>query len=164
MTSDWHQINQKFNHLIKQLFHDKDWHKRAEAARELGLMKDGRATNLLCRALQKEEDKTVVNRIIEALGRIGDPKCTMRIIEKLEEELDKYEGDKFRVIYILEALINLKDKRALPYVSSFLNSPDDDLKSLAEKLFDIIEPNWRQIIDESKKEKSIYEIFSKRKK
>ena len=86
----------------------------------------------------------------------------MRIIEKLQEELDKYEGDKFRIIYILEALTSLKDRRALPYISSFLNSPDEDLKGLAEKAFNAIEPNWRKIVEQERKEKSIYEIFNKK--
>ena len=159
---DWHSVNEKYNFLIRQLFHEGEWEARAEAARELGLMKDGRATNLLCRALQSENDHMVINRIIEALGRIQDAKCTLRIIEKLKEELDKFEGDKFRIIYILESLTSLKDKRALPYISSFLNSPDEDLKALAEKAFDAIEPKWRDIVQQERKEKSIYEIFNKK--
>ena len=141
---DWHEQNAHFNGLIKQLFHEEDWQVRAEVAREIGLKGDGRATNLLCKALRSEKEHMVVNRIIEALGRIGDAKATMRVIEKLQEELDKYEGDKFRIIYILESLINLKDKRALPYISSFLNSSDDDLKNLANKAFDTIEPTKKR--------------------
>ena len=82
-----------------------------------------------------------------------------RIFSELQEELDKFEGDKFRVIYILEALTGLKDKRALPYISSFLNSPDEDLKNLAVKAFDAIEPKWREIVEEDRREKSLTEIF-----
>ena len=58
---NWHEKNAEFNTLIKQLFHEKNWQKRAEAARLLGLKKDGRATNLLCRALRSEKDHTVIN-------------------------------------------------------------------------------------------------------
>jgi len=154
----WHKVNEKFNSLIKQLFHEKDWQNRAEAARELGLLKDARATNLLCRALRNEKDNTVVNRIIEAMGRIEDQKATIKIIEKLKEELNKFEGDKYRLIYILESLKLLKDRRALVYISPFLNSPDNDLKKLAEEAFDVIEPNWRDII-KKRKTRSIKDIF-----
>jgi HEAT repeat protein len=154
----WHEKNKEFNELIKQLFHEKDWQNRAEAARKLGFMKDGRSVNLLCRALRSEEDKMVQNRIIEAMGRIGNGKATLRIIEKLREELDKINVDKFRLIYMIESLINIKDKRALVYIGPLLNSPDEDLKKLAKKAFDVIEPNWRQIIEREGK-KSIEEIF-----
>ncbi len=154
----WHEKNKEFNKLIKQLFHEKDWQNRAEAARKLGFMKDGRSVNLLCRALRSEEDKMVQNRIIEAMGRIGNGKATLRIIEKLREELDKKNVDKFRLIYMIESLINIKDKRALVYIGPLLNTPDEDLKKLAKKAFDIIEPNWRQIIEREGK-KSIEEIF-----
>ena len=154
----WHEKNKEFNKLIKQLFHEKDWQNRAEAARKLGFMKDGRSVNLLCRALRSEEDKMVQNRIIEAMGRIGNGKATLRIIEKLREELDKINVDKFRLIYMIESLINIKDKRALVYIGPLLNTPDEDLKKLAKKAFDIIEPNWRQIIEREGK-KSIEEIF-----
>ena len=156
---DWHKANEKYNRLIKLLFHDTDWHKRADAARELGYMKDARCVNLLCRALRNEEEFMVQNRIIEALGRIGDSRATMRIIEILEEEADKHLSDKFRIIFIIEALSNLKDKRGLVYIAPFLESEDEELKELAEKAFDKIEPDWRHIIDREMRKKSIEEIF-----
>ncbi|HDZ18922.1 hypothetical protein LCGC14_1539630, partial [marine sediment metagenome] len=65
---NWQEINAKFNSLIKQLFHDEEWQNRADAARELGLLEEGRAVNLLCSALKSEKDYIVINRIIEALG------------------------------------------------------------------------------------------------
>lgn len=158
---DWHELNKEYNELIRELFHAEEWQERAEAARQLGLLRDGRATNLLCRVLRKEQDPTVINKIIEALGRIGDPRATMRIVEKLQEELDEYDGDKYRIIYILESLSNIKDKRSLAYVGTFLNSPDHELKTLAEKVFDFVEPKWREIIKEARsKPKSIDEIFN----
>jgi len=155
----WHEQNVKYNGLIKQLFHDEDWQKRADAARELGIMEEGRAVNLLCRALRSEKDHLVINRIIEALGKIKDGRATLRIIEKLLEELDKSENDKFRIIYILEALKGIKDKRALEYIGLFLNSSDDKLKNLTQEIFDLIEPEWRDIIEKERKEKTIQEIF-----
>jgi len=155
----WHEQNVKYNALIKQLFHDENWQKRAEAARELGIMEEGRAVNLLCRALRSEKDHLVVNRIIEALGKIRDGRATLRIIEKLLEELDKSENDKFRIIYILEALKSIKDKRALEYIGLFLESSDDKLKNLTQEIFDLIEPEWRDIIEKERKEKTIQEIF-----
>ncbi|MHA2283872.1 MAG: HEAT repeat domain-containing protein [Promethearchaeota archaeon] len=156
---NWHEQNVKYNALIKTLFHDEDWQQRAEAARELGIMEEGRAVNLLCRALRSENDHIVINKIIEALGKIGDGRSTLRIIEKLIEELDKPEKDKFRIIYILEALKGIKDKRALEYIGLFLESSDDTLKSLAKDVFDEIEPDWRNIIKKERKEKTIQEIF-----
>jgi len=155
---DWHEKNVEFNALIKQLFHDGDWQKRAEAARRLGILKDGRATNLLCRALRSEEDHIVTNKIIEALGRIGDGRATLRIVEKLQEEQEKYEIDKFRIIYIIESLIRIKDKRALTFIAPILESSDHELKNLAQKAFDAIEPNWKKII-ENERNKTIQEIF-----
>lgn len=155
---NWHEKNAEFNTFIKNLFHDVDWQKRAEAARQLGLLKDGRATNLLCRALRSEKDHLVVNRIIEALGRIGDGRATLRIIEKLKEEQDKLRADKYRIIYIIECLINIKDKRALEFLGPFLDSSDEELKKLAQLAFDTIEPNWKEII-KRERNKSIQEIF-----
>lgn len=155
---NWHEKNAEFNALIKQLFHDNDWQKRAEAARQLGILKDGRATNLLCRALRSEKDHTVINKIIEALGRIRDGRATLRIIEHLKEEQEKYEPDKYRIIYIIESLTKIKDKRALAYLGPLLNSSDNDIKDLTLKAFNIIEPNWKEII-ERERNKSIQEIF-----
>jgi HEAT repeat protein len=161
---NWHAKNVNFNTLIKQVFHDKESDKRAEAARKLGFLQDGRATNLLCRALNNEKDPIVINRInriIEALGRIEDGKATLRIVEKLEAEIKKpeMEMDKLRVIFIIESLTRIKDKRALKSLSYFLNSPDDKLLQLTENAFDTIQPNWRQIIERERKEKSIQDIF-----
>lgn len=156
---DWHAQNAHFNALIKQLFHDENWQKRSEAARQLGFLKDGRAVNLLCRALKIEEDSMVCNRIIEALGRIGDGKATLRIIEKLKEERNKQEYDRLKIIYILESLKNIKDKRSLVHISTFLNSNDYEMRKLSEEAFDAIEPNWRQIVEKERKEKSFEEIF-----
>lgn len=157
---NWYEKNAEFNALIKQLFHDSNWQERAEAARKLGLMKDGRATNLMCRALRTEKDHMVLNKIIEALGRIGDARATLRIVEKLEEEQVKNEIDKFRIIYIIESLMKIKDKRALSYLSPLLNSSDEEIKTLTLKTFDLIEPNWKEIV-ERERNKSIQEIFRK---
>lgn len=162
MSESWHSKNREFNALIKQLFHADDWQKRAEAARELGLMRDGRAVNLLCRALRSEKDMMVQNRIIEAMGRIGNGRATMRIIEKLEENINQGNIDKYRIIYIIESLVKIKDKRALSYIGRFLSSNDKDIKNLAEEAFDVIEPNWREIIEQERKNLSIEEIFRKR--
>lgn len=144
---NWHEKNAEFNALIKQLFHDDDWQKRVEAARQLGLLKDGRAINLMCRALRSEKDHTVINKIIEALGRIRDGRATLRIIEQLKEEQEKYEPDKYRIIYIIESLTRIKDKRALAYLGPLLDSSDNDIKNLALNALNIIEPNWKEIIE-----------------
>ncbi|MFX0008890.1 MAG: HEAT repeat domain-containing protein [Candidatus Hermodarchaeota archaeon] len=159
---DWHDKNNNFNQLIKKLFHDNDPEERAKAARQLGFLKDGRAVNLLCRALKIENDSNVINRIIEALGLIGNAKATLGIIEKLNEELKNPEiaYDKLKITFILESLKHIKDKRALPAVSILLNSSDTNLNKLTQQVFDTIEPNWRNIIEEQQRKKSIKEIFN----
>jgi len=147
------------NNLIKELFHAERWQERADAARRLGFLKDGRAVNLMCTALKKEKDHMVINRIIEALGRIGNFKATVGIIEKLKEQIRGENQDKYRVITIIESLMNIKDKRALAYIGHYLTSEDDELKALAQEAFDVIEPNWREILEKEKKEKSIQDVF-----
>lgn len=158
----WREQNKEYNEILNQLFLDESWKKRAEAAQKLGFMRDGRSVNLLCRALRSEKDKMVQNRIIEALGKIGDGRATLRIVEILEEELKNDTIDKFRIIYIIESLMNIKDKRALMYIGQFLNSQDDDLRKLTEKAFDLIEPKWHDIVEKERK-KSVEEIFKAKK-
>ncbi len=149
-----------FNTLIRNLFHAEEWKDRADAARNLGFLQDARAVNLMCRALKKEEEYMVINRLIEALGRIGNPKATVLIVEKLKEEMNKEMPDTFRVVTIIESLMHIKDKRALAYIGHFLTSENEELKEVAKEAFDVIEPNWRDIVDKEKqKEKSIKDIF-----
>jgi HEAT repeat protein len=153
--------NTNFNNLIKQMLHDKDSEKRAESARQLGFLRDARSVNLLCRALKTEANPNVVNRIIEALGRIGDGRATLRILEKFEIEVKKSDNnsDKLRIIFIIESLTRIKDIRALEFISYYLNSSDDKLFKLAQNAFDIIQPNWREIVKKNRKERSIQDIF-----
>ena len=158
---EWRTKNANYNILIKKLLHDKDSEKRAGSARQLGFLRDTRSVNLLCRALETEINPTVVNRIIEALGRIGDGRATFSVLEKFKVEIKKSENesDKLRIIFIIESLIRIKDKRALEFISNYLNSPDDNLLQLAQNAFDIIEPTWRDILKRNQKERSIQEIF-----
>lgn len=157
----WQAKNTNFNNLIKQMLHDKDSEKRSESARQLGFLRDARSVNLLCRALKTETNPTVVNRIIEALGRIGDGKATLVILEKFEIEMKKSENDsdKLRIIFIIESLTRIKDKRALELVNYYLDSSDDKLFKLAQNAFDIIQPNWREIVKKNRKERSLQDIF-----
>jgi HEAT repeat protein len=157
----WQAKNINFNNLIKQMLHDKDSEKRAESVRQIGFLSDGRSVNLLCRALKTESNPNVVNRIIEALGRIGDGRATLNILEKLEIEIKKSESDsnKLRIIFIIESLTRIKDKRALEFISHYLDSPDDMLFKLAQNSFDIIQPNWREIVKRNQKERTMQDIF-----
>jgi HEAT repeat protein len=157
----WQAKNINFNNLIKQMLHDKDSEKRAESVRQIGFLSDGRSVNLLCRALKTETNPNVVNRIIEALGRIGDGRATLGILEKFEIEMKKSESDsdKLRIIFIIESLTRIKDKRALEFVSHYLDSPDDNLLQVAQNAFDVIQPNWREIVKRNQKERTIQEIF-----
>jgi len=148
----WQAKNINFNNLIKQMLHDKDSEKRAESVRQIGF---------LCRALKTESNPNVVNRIIEALGRIGDGRATLNILEKLEIEIKKSESDsnKLRIIFIIESLTRIKDKRALEFISHYLDSPDDMLFKLAQNAFNIIQPNWREIVKRNQKERTMQDIF-----
>lgn len=150
-----------FNALIRDMFHAEEWKDRAEAVRNLGFMQDGRAVNLMVKALKKEEEFNVVNRLIEALGRIGSPKATKAILEKLKSEQGKDHPNKYRIITIIESLMRIKDKRSLAYIGYFLNSQDEDIQELAKQAFDTIEPNWRNILEKEQREKSLEEIFGK---
>ncbi len=157
----WQAKNVNFNNLIKQMLHDKDPEKRAESARQLGFLRDARSVNLLCRAIKTETNPTVVNRIIEALGRIGDGRATLDILDKFKVEIKKSENesDKLRIIFIIESLTRIKDKRALEFISHYLDSPDDKIFKLAQNAFDIIQPNWREIVKRNQKERTMQDIF-----
>jgi len=137
-------LNAKFNKLLNKLFNEDSWEIRAEAARNLGLLRDGRAINLLVRRLKTEENYVVINRIIEAMGRIGDARATMSIIDYLKLELDKEEPDKKRLFFIIESLLKLGDKRALTHLGILRDSCEEDIKSLTEETLNCIDPNWKE--------------------
>ncbi|GAH72466.1 unnamed protein product, partial [marine sediment metagenome] len=104
--------NEAFNSYVKNLFNSFGWKERAFAAQNLGQLKEGRATNILARALKSEKDDVVINRIIEAMGEIKDPKATMLIVNFLKQELEKPEEDqnKTRLFIIIESLMKIGDK------------------------------------------------------
>ncbi|MHA1487223.1 MAG: HEAT repeat domain-containing protein [Promethearchaeota archaeon] len=107
----------EYNLAVKNLFHGKIM-ERASAARQIGHFKDGRATNILVRALNSEEDSIVINRIIEAMGDVNDAKATMIIVDVLKRELEKQESeqDKSLLFLIVESLMKIGDKRALEHL------------------------------------------------
>lgn len=143
--------NDAFNIAIKNLFHGESWEQRAAAANELGKLKEARATNLLTKALNSEKDPVVINRIIEAMGKIEDPKATMIIIDFLKQELELPEEkqNKNRLFVIIESLMKIGDKRALEHLGVLLNSCDSDIRSLTEDAFECIDINWRNNIKRS---------------
>ncbi|MFX1391387.1 MAG: HEAT repeat domain-containing protein [Promethearchaeota archaeon] len=137
--------NQQFNTHIKKLFDSSNWKNRAMAAQKLGQFKEGRATNILARALKSEKDPVVINRIIEAMGEIRDPKATMLIVEFLKTEVEKSENDqdKTRLFIIIESLMKIGDKRALEHLGLLLDSCHKDIRKLTEEAFECIDPNWK---------------------
>ena len=137
--------NEAFNSYVKKLFESSSWKDRAIAAQKLGQLKEGRATNMLARALKSEKDVVAVNRIIEAMGEIGAPKATMLIIDFLKEELDKPEEDqdKTRLFVIIESLMKIGDKRALEHLGILLDSCHSDIRKLTEEAFECIDSNWK---------------------
>ncbi|MFX1417801.1 MAG: HEAT repeat domain-containing protein [Promethearchaeota archaeon] len=137
--------NELFNNNIKILFNSDNWKDRAIAAQNIGKLKEARATNILARALKSENDVVVINRIIEALGEIRDPKATMLIIEFLQEEVAKPEEDqdKTRLFVIIESLMKIGDKRALEHLGILLDSCHNDIRELTEEAFECIDPEWK---------------------
>jgi len=141
----------EFNESIKKLFHGKIM-ERAAAARKLGHLKEGRAVNLLIKALNKENDAVVINRIIEAMGEIRNTKSTLSILKFLSEELEKPEEDqdKVRLFLIIDSLMKIGDKRALQHLGILINSCDADIRKRTEKAFECIDVNWRENIKKLK--------------
>ena len=137
--------NEAFNEYIKTLFNSSSFKERAIAAQNLGYLKEGRAINMLARALKSEKDEVVINRIIEAMGEIGDPKATMIIIEFLKKELEisEEEQNKKRLFIIIESLMKIGDKRALEHLGILLNSCHTDIRKLTEDAFECIDPEWK---------------------
>jgi HEAT repeat protein len=138
--------NETYNKLVNQLFTSAKWEKRAEAAREIGHLGEAKATNLLFRALKSEKDAVVTNSIIEAMGRIKDPKATMPIIDFLKAELEKDDPDKNRLFVIVESLMKIGDKRALTHLGLLYNSCEADIKNITEEALECIDPNWKENI------------------
>jgi HEAT repeat protein len=119
---------------------------RASAARQIGHLKDGRATNLLIKALKSEKDPIVINRIIEAMGEIKNTKATLAIVEILKKELDKQdsEQDKSLLFLVVESLMKIGDKRALEHLGLLMESCEGDIKKLTEEALECIDPNWKE--------------------
>ena len=139
--------NNEFNTAIRNLFHG-ELMERVAAAKQLGAMKDGRATNLLIKALKSEKDGIVINRVIEALGAIKNAKATLPITEflKVETQKPEEEQDKTRMFLIIESLMKIGDKRALTDLGILLNSCHSDIRELTEEAFECIDPSWKENI------------------
>ncbi len=137
--------NEAFNKYIKTLFNSSNFKERAIAAQNLGELKEGRAINILARALKSEKDDVVINHIIEAMGEIGAPKATMLIIEFLKQEVEKPEEDqdKTRLFTIIESLMKIGDKRALEHLGILIDSCHSDIRKLTEEAFECIDPKWK---------------------
>ena len=135
----------EYNLAIKNLFNGEIMI-RASAARQIGRLKDSRATNLLIRALKSEKDPIVINRIIEAMGEIKNAKATMAIVEILKKELDKQdsEQDKSLLFLVVESLMKIGDKRALEHLGLLLESCEGEIKNLTEEALECIDPNWKE--------------------
>lgn len=142
---DSNSRDSEYNLAIKNLFHGEIL-ERASAAKQIGHLKDGRATNLLVRALNSEKDPIVITRIIEAMGEIKDAKATMVIVEILKRELEKPESEqnKSLLFSIVESLMKIGDKRALEHLGILSTSCESDLKSLTEEAIKCIDPNWKR--------------------
>ncbi|MBY9017247.1 MAG: hypothetical protein KGD66_00300 [Candidatus Lokiarchaeota archaeon] len=141
----------EFNEAIRKLFHGETM-ERVAAARKLGHLKEGRAVNLLIKAINKENDAVVINRIIEVMGEIRNAKSTLSILKFLSEELEKPEEnqDKARLFLIIDSLMKIGDKRALQQLGILIDSCDVDIRERTEKAFECIDVNWRENIKKLK--------------
>ena len=124
---------------FKQLYYQWNWN-----ILKIGHLKDGKATNLLVRALKSEKDPIVINSIIEAFGRIKNPKATMPIIEFLKKELENDDPDKTRLFVIIESLMKIGDKRALTHLGLLHKSCEADIKTITEEALECIDPMWKE--------------------
>jgi len=142
--------NEAFNKAMNKLFHGNTM-ERATGARTLGQLKEGRAVNLLIKALNKEQDSVVINRIIEALGEIKHPKATQPILDVLIKELEKPEDsqDKAMLFIIIESLMEIGDKRALQHLGLLLDSCDADIRKRTAEAFECIDPEWKMNLTKS---------------
>ena len=149
---DSNSRDSEYNLAIKNLFHGEIM-ERASAARQIGHLKEGRATNILVRALNSEQDSIVINRIIEAMGEIKDAKATMVIVELLKRELDKHENeqDKSLLFLIVESLMKIGDRRALEHLGILSKSCESDLKELTEEAIECIDPDWKKNLAKNSK-------------
>ena len=152
---DYKTQNKEYEAAIQTLLRGQSWNERADAARQLGKFQDARATNILARALNSEKDEIVINRIIEAMGKIKDAKATMLIIDFLKKELELPEEkqNKNRLFLIIESLMKIGDKRALEHLGVLLNSCSSDIRELTEQAFQCIDPNWKENLKNIKNNK-----------
>jgi len=150
-SMDYKTQNVELNKAIYNLFNGKTTMERAKAANHLGYLKDGRAINSLAKALNSEKDQVVINRIIEAMGEIKNPKATMLIVNILKEELNLpvENQDKQRLFLIIESLMKIGDKRALKHLGILLNSCHEDIRNLTSEAFECIDPNWKENLKKS---------------
>lgn len=148
---DYKTQNVELNKAVYNLFNGKTTMERAKAANHLGYLKDGRAINSLAKALNSEKNQVVINRIIEAMGEIKNPKATMLIVNMLKEELKLPEEnqDKQRLFLIIESLMKIGDKRALEHLGILLNSCYEDIRNLTSEAFECIDPNWKENLKKS---------------
>jgi len=148
---DYKTQNVELNKAVYNLFNGKTTMERAKAANHLGYLKDGRAINSLAKALNSEKDQVVINRIIEAMGEIKNPKATMLIVKILKEELKLPEEnqDKQRLFLIIESLMKIGDKRALEHLGILLNSCHEDIRNLTAETFECIDPKWKENLKKS---------------
>ncbi|MCP4763497.1 MAG: hypothetical protein GY870_17115, partial [archaeon] len=45
------------------------------------------------------------------------------------------------------------------YIGPFLNNQEEHIRKIAEEAFDVIEPDWRNIVEKENGTKSLQDIF-----
>ena len=134
--------------LIKEL---RDSHKnvRAQAARDLGKIKDGRAVQPLIIAL-KDKDSYVRGQIVTALGEIKDARAVDSLITILKDEDYLYVRQE-----TVKALGKIKDGRAVQTLINALNDEYPDVREEAVKALIEIGPPGIEPLNQAIKENNL---------
>ncbi|MFM7405484.1 MAG: HEAT repeat domain-containing protein [Cuspidothrix sp.] len=100
---------------------------RRQAARALGQLKNSQAVPALLDALECDEDPQCREVVIEALGKIGDRRAIMPLLQLLQSaQPQPYEA-------LIEALGELQVLEALPLVEPFLKHSSERVQCAAAR-------------------------------
>ena len=102
---------------LKKLLKDEVWEVRSYTVEAIGLEKDNSFIYLIIKLLKNDPQPYVRSMCVKALGRIKDKSSTYTLIEIFGTLKDE---DKWIQSYIIEALREIKDERAIPFLTKCL--------------------------------------------
>ncbi len=111
------------------------------AAEALGEIGDPRAVAPLVRVLKENEDACL--QAAEALGKIGDETAFDALVQGLDTD------DAMVIFSIIDAMGNMKNPKAAPYLRSLLETADDALKeAIINSLIKLAKYSGREILED----------------